>query len=159
MTEAVQSRTQSLKTTQKILELLMLSGISPSVSTNISGVEVTILDAALQLHTATGVLALSLTNDQSMQLRDALTSFEGFKVDSSESPVILGAVMGGTNRSSMCARPISGLLRADCQVDGVTLKLDGNRLMFEKHGARTFIQLLDQQIGQVQAELGDLRTV
>src|SRR5262245_16767083 len=116
-----------------------------TVENRVTGVEVTIMSASLQLHTAEGGINLQLSDPQAAALRQDLSRFSGFKVDSDKTPVTLDRWGGNFGRSKYIGRPVSGLNGPDCQVTDVSLHLVGHRLVFGKGVASSFINLTSTQ--------------
>lgn len=134
----------------------MVLTATPAVDITAHNVEMTLMDLSLQFHTAGGAIDLRLTKPQAIELRGELSRFPGFKLDSATDPVILGEVFGGTTQSGRCARPISDLCQPDCQVGGLTIALNGNRLLLKKGDQTSFVQLVSLQRDQIEAEIRDL---
>lgn len=127
---------------------------SPDLNRSAQGVEVTLLGPSLQLIRGQGEIVLGLNTNQARQVSSDLASFDGFRIDSQDNPVLLGQMTPVANM----ARPVNPELRGqkDCQVLAVSVTFQGSRLLFSKGGAKTYLDLTIDQTQQLNEEFGDL---
>lgn len=108
---------------------------------NISDVDVTVMGNNVDLSRAlVNGVRLELDNSRILELREGLARMPEFEVGSDNNPLILGSTGKASHFSSRISGAETGKL-PDVQVTGVSLTLDGNRLIFNKEGVKFFVRM------------------
>ena len=115
----------------------------PAISRNmtIPDLDVTVMGNDLELsRVLTEGVQLELDSARILEIRDGLAKMPGYDVGSDNNPLILGSTGKASHYSSRHKTSETRKL-PDVQVNGVTVSLEGNRLIFNKEGVRFFVTI------------------